>query len=178
MDIGELLRVARLVQQDFERGKVGVPLDQCGHGTEAPERRGVEVPDGLGNPGGVVVDQDIHVFGGVMASKMDLADCPDRQCIEIGDRVEDGSAVSPFELAAAALLRDDVKRLLGVLDEREGKILRLRFGLDQGDPRTLEEVAREFRLSRERVRQIEAKALAKLRHPDIANRSVREILDR
>ena len=88
MDIGELLRVARLVQQDFERGKVGVPLDQCGHGTEAPERRGVEVPDGLGNPGAVVVDQDIHVFGGVMAGKMDLADCPDRQRIEVGEWVE------------------------------------------------------------------------------------------
>src|SRR5439155_5083822 len=74
---------------------------------------------------------------------------------EVGDRVEDGSAVSPFELAAAAVLRDDVKRLLDLLDEREGKVLRLRFGLDQGDPRTLEEVAREFHLSRERVRQIE-----------------------
>ena len=88
MDIGQLLRMPRLVQQDFERGKFGVPLDQGGHGAEAPERLGVELPNRLRYPRAVVVDQDIHVLGGVMAGEMDLADRCRRQRVEIGDRVE------------------------------------------------------------------------------------------
>src|ERR1700756_3556152 len=88
MDLGELLRVAHFVQQDFERGKVGVPLDQRRHRPEAAERRGVEVPNGLGDAGTVVVDQYIHVFGSVMASNMDFANCLGRQRVEISNRVE------------------------------------------------------------------------------------------
>ena len=64
----------RFVEKGFERGKVGVPFDQRGHRTEAPERCGMEAPDGFGNSGPVVVNQDIDVFGSVMTSKMDLAD--------------------------------------------------------------------------------------------------------
>src|SRR5215471_10927067 len=86
--IGELLHMPRLVQKNFERGEVGVPLDQRRHRAEALERRGVEVPYGLDNSGAVVVDQDIDAFGSVMTSKMDLADRLDRQRIEIGNRVE------------------------------------------------------------------------------------------
>jgi hypothetical protein len=78
----------RFIHKDFERGKVGVPLDQRGHRTKAPERRGMEAPDGFSNSGPVVVNQDIDVFGGVMTGKMDLADRLDRQRIEIGDRIE------------------------------------------------------------------------------------------
>jgi RNA polymerase sigma factor (sigma-70 family) len=84
---------------------------------------------------------------------------------ELGDVVEDRSADSPFEVAATALLSDEIIRLLHPLDEREREILRLRFGLDRGEPRTLEEVGEYFHLTRERIRQIEARAMSKLRHP-------------
>jgi RNA polymerase sigma factor (sigma-70 family) len=84
---------------------------------------------------------------------------------ELGDVVEDRSAESPFEVAATSLLRDEISRLLLPLDERERQILRLRFGLDRGEPRTLEEVGEYFNLTRERIRQIEARAMSKLRHP-------------
>jgi len=72
---------------------------------------------------------------------------------------------SPFEVVAAALLPEEIANLLGGLDEREREILKLRFGLDRGEPRTLEEVGEHFNLSRERIRQIEASAMTKLRHP-------------
>ncbi len=84
---------------------------------------------------------------------------------ELGDVVEDRSAESPFEVAATALLPDEIKRLLSPLDEREREILTLRYGLDRGEPRTLEEVGEHFNLTRERIRQIEARAMSKLRHP-------------
>ena len=84
---------------------------------------------------------------------------------ELGDVVEDRSAESPFEVAATALLPEEISRLLSPLDEREREILRLRFGLDRGEPRTLEEVGEHFNLTRERIRQIEARAMSKLRHP-------------
>jgi len=84
---------------------------------------------------------------------------------ELGDVVEDRSAESPFEAAATSLLPDEISRLLAPLDEREREILKLRFGLDRGEPRTLEEVGEYFNLTRERIRQIEARAMSKLRHP-------------
>jgi RNA polymerase sigma factor (sigma-70 family) len=84
---------------------------------------------------------------------------------ELGDVVEDRSADSPFEVAATALLPEEIARLLAPLDEREREILKLRFGLDRGEPRTLEEVGEHFNLTRERIRQIEARAMSKLRHP-------------
>ena len=84
---------------------------------------------------------------------------------ELGDIVEDRGAASPFEEAATALLGDEIIRLLAPLDDRERDILRLRFGLDRGEPRTLEEVGEYFNLTRERIRQIEARAMSKLRHP-------------
>ena len=84
---------------------------------------------------------------------------------ELGDVVEDRGAASPFEVAATSLLPDEIARLLAPLDEREREILKLRFGLDRGEPRTLEEVGEYFNLTRERIRQIEARAMSKLRHP-------------
>jgi RNA polymerase sigma factor (sigma-70 family) len=84
---------------------------------------------------------------------------------ELGDVVEDRGAASPFEVAATSLLPDEIARLLAPLDEREREILKLRFGLDRGEPRTLEEVGEHFNLTRERIRQIEARAMSKLRHP-------------
>jgi RNA polymerase sigma factor (sigma-70 family) len=94
---------------------------------------------------------------------------------ELGDVVQDRSAESPFEMAATALLPDEITRLLSPLDEREREILRLRFGLDRGEPRTLEEVGEHFNLTRERIRQIEARAMSKLRHPS-ADTGARDLL--
>jgi RNA polymerase sigma factor (sigma-70 family) len=84
---------------------------------------------------------------------------------EFGDFVEDTLAVSPLEAAVDSVLSDELNRLLKVLDEREREILRLRYGLDRSDPRTLDEVGERFNLTRERIRQIEARAMSKLRHP-------------
>ena len=94
---------------------------------------------------------------------------------ELGDILEDRGALSPPEAAAAALLPGEVARMLVTLDERERAIIRLRFGLDRGDPRTLEEVGVFFGLTRERIRQIEARAMSKLRHPT-ASGHLRELL--
>jgi RNA polymerase sigma factor (sigma-70 family) len=90
---------------------------------------------------------------------------PLREGSDIGfvDIVEDRSAPSPFEMAATALLPAEIEKLLAPLEARERQILRLRFGLDRGEPRTLQEIGRHFNLTRERVRQLEARAMAKLR---------------
>ncbi len=84
---------------------------------------------------------------------------------ELGDVVPDHHAESPFEEAVTSLLPEEISRLLAPLDTREREILKLRFGLDRGEPRTLEEVGEHFNLTRERIRQIEARAMSKLRHP-------------
>jgi RNA polymerase sigma factor (sigma-70 family) len=84
---------------------------------------------------------------------------------ELADLVEDAGSASPFDVVASSLLGGEVARLLAPLDDREKAVLRLRFGLDRGEPRTLEEVGAIFNLTRERIRQIEARAIAKLRHP-------------
>lgn len=83
----------------------------------------------------------------------------------LGDFIEDEDSPSPSELAAYTLLREQLEEIIQTLTPREAKVLRLRFGLDDGKARTLEEVGKEFDVTRERIRQIEAKALRKLRHP-------------
>ena len=84
---------------------------------------------------------------------------------ELGDVLEDLTALSPAEAAAASMVPGDVAKVLVTLDDREREIVRLRFGLDRGEPRTLEEVGLRFGRTRERIRQIEARAMSKLRHP-------------
>ena len=83
----------------------------------------------------------------------------------LGDFIEDEIMPAPADAAAFTLLKEQLVEVLGTLTEREQKVLRLRFGLDDGRARTLEEVGKEFNVTRERIRQIEAKALRKLRHP-------------
>jgi RNA polymerase sigma factor (sigma-70 family) len=84
---------------------------------------------------------------------------------ELADVVADRSAASPVEAAATALLPREVAKLLAPLRAREREILTLRFGLDGGEPHSLEEVGRHFNLTRERIRQLQARAMCKLRHP-------------
>ncbi|NLV16558.1 MAG: RNA polymerase sigma factor RpoD [Syntrophomonadaceae bacterium] len=88
----------------------------------------------------------------------------------LGDFITDDDAESPEESASFVLLREHLDGILQTLTDREEKVLRLRFGLDDGKPRTLEEVGQEFGVTRERIRQIEAKALRKLRHPSRSRR--------
>jgi RNA polymerase sigma factor RpoD, C-terminal domain/RNA polymerase sigma factor, sigma-70 family len=88
----------------------------------------------------------------------------------LGDFVEDPNATAPATAAARALLTEAVEEALEELNERERAVVRMRFGLDDGQVRTLEEVGREFKVTRERIRQIESKTLAKLRHPTRSNR--------
>ena len=83
----------------------------------------------------------------------------------LGDFIEDDNVPAPAEAATQMLLREQLDKVLDSLTDREKKVLRLRFGLDDGRQRTLEEVGKEFNVTRERIRQIEAKALRKLRHP-------------
>ncbi len=94
----------------------------------------------------------------------------------LGDVIEDQSAIVPADAAARALLNEAVKQALAELSEREQLVVRLRFGIDDGQVRTLEEVGREFGVTRERIRQIESKVLAKLRHP-IRSQRLRDYLD-
>lgn len=94
----------------------------------------------------------------------------------LGDFIQDDNVPVPAEAAAYTLLKEQLSDVLGTLTEREQKVLRLRFGLDDGRARTLEEVGREFKVTRERIRQIEAKALRKLRHPS-RSRKLKDYLD-
>jgi RNA polymerase primary sigma factor len=105
------------------------------------------------------IKQDIH--------SLDQSVRDDEEDSVLGDFVEDEDTITPEESATNQLLKEQVKDLLGSLSEREQKIIRLRFGLEDGKSHTLEEVGQEFSVTRERIRQIEAKALAKLRkHKD------------
>ena len=94
----------------------------------------------------------------------------------LGDFIRDDNAPVPADAAAFTMLKEQLEEVLGTLTEREQKVLRLRFGLDDGRARTLEEVGREFNVTRERIRQIEAKALRKLRHPS-RSRKLKDYLD-
>jgi len=94
----------------------------------------------------------------------------------LGDFIEDDNASAPSDAAASSLLREQLINVLHKLTPREEMVLRLRYGIDDGRPRTLEEVGHEFNVTRERIRQIEAKALRKLRHPS-KSKKLKDYLD-
>lgn len=94
----------------------------------------------------------------------------------LGDFIPDDDAPAPAEAASFSLLKEQLIDVLSTLTPREEKVLRLRFGLDDGRARTLEEVGKEFQVTRERIRQIEAKALRKLRHPS-RSKKLKDYLD-
>jgi RNA polymerase primary sigma factor len=99
----------------------------------------------------------------------------DEESSSLGDFIEDEDAPSPMDAAAREMLREQVQHALASLSEREREVLELRFGLTDGKEHTLEEVSRYFNVTRERIRQIEAKALRKLRHP-ARSRELRDYL--
>ncbi len=94
----------------------------------------------------------------------------------LGDFIEDTTMVSPIEAATAEGLREATREVLANLTAREAKVLRMRFGIDMNTDHTLEEVGKQFDVTRERIRQIEAKALRKLRHPS-RSEHLRSFLD-
>lgn len=94
----------------------------------------------------------------------------------LGDFIPDEDAPAPAEAAAYSLLKEQIEEVLNTLNDREQNVLKLRFGLEDGRARTLEEVGKEFDVTRERIRQIEAKALRKLRHPS-RSKKLRDFLD-
>ena len=94
----------------------------------------------------------------------------------LGDFIQDDDAPAPADAASLMLLKEQLNEVLSTLSDREARVLRLRFGLEDGRARTLEEVGKEFDVTRERIRQIEAKALRKLRHPS-RSRKLKDYLE-
>ena len=142
--INKLTRVQRLLLQEFGREPTPAEIaEKMG----VPEERVVEIqkiaqdPVSLETPIGE--EEDSH----------------------LGDFIEDEKTTTPSDSVAFTMLKEQLLGVLDTLTPREEKVLRLRYGLDDGKPRTLEEVGKEFNVTRERIRQIEAKALRKLRHP-------------
>lgn len=145
--INKLLRTQRRLTQEFNREPTNEEI------AEAMEIE-VEKVEHI-----MKIKQDI--------SSLDASVRDDEEDSVLADFIEDEDTISPEESATGQLLKEHVKDMLGALTEREQKILKLRFGLEDGKSHTLEEVGQEFMVTRERIRQIEAKALAKLRkHKD------------
>ena len=153
--INKLMRVSRRLVQEYGREPT---TQEISVGMEVPPERVREIlkvsqePVSLETPIGE--EEDSH----------------------LGDFIEDRTAPAPAEAATFQLLREQVEDVLGTLSERERRVLQLRFGLEDGRSRTLEEVGRDFGVTRERIRQIEAKALRKLRHPS-RSRKLRDYLE-
>ncbi len=151
--INKLLRTQRRLTQDLNREPTNEEIAQA-------------------------MEMDIDKVEHIMKIKQDISSLDasvrdDDEDSVLGDFIEDEDTISPEESATNQLLKEHVKDLLGSLTEREQKIIRLRFGLDDGKNHTLEEVGQEFNVTRERIRQIEAKALAKLRK----HRDSRKLMD-
>ena len=153
--INKVVRVQRLLLQQY--GREPTP-EEIAKEMGIPEQRVVEIqkisqdPVSLETPIGE--EEDSH----------------------LGDFIEDEQALAPTDVVASNLLKEQLLEILDTLTPREEKVLKLRFGLEDGRARTLEEVGKEFNVTRERIRQIEAKALSKLRHPTRSKR-LKEFID-
>jgi RNA polymerase primary sigma factor len=147
--INKLIRVSRLLVQ--ENGKEPTP-EEISHEMKMP----VEKVRGI-----------LKIAQEPISLQTPIGDEGDTK---FGDFIEDKQAVSPASATAYTMLKEQMSDVLSTLTEREKKVLRLRFGIGDGYPRTLEEVGNIFKVTRERVRQIEAKALRKLRHPTRSRR--------
>ena len=153
--INKLLRVSRRLVQEYGREPTS---EEISRGLEVSTERVREIikisqePVSLETPIGE--EEDSH----------------------LGDFIEDRGAKAPADAASSQLLKEQVKEILCTLNDRERRVLELRFGLEDGRSRTLEEVGHEFGVTRERIRQIEAKALRKLRHPS-RSKKLRDFLE-
>ncbi len=153
--INRLVRISRQLVQELGREAT---TEEIARRADMPEGRGAEIlkismdPVSLETPIGE--EDDSH----------------------LGDFIQDSTAEAPAEAAASTLLHEQLLEVMGDLSEREQQVLRLRFGLDDGHSRTLEEVGLRFHVTRERIRQIEAKALRKLRHPS-RSKKLKDYLD-
>jgi RNA polymerase primary sigma factor len=152
--INKLVRVQRQLHQDLGREPI-------------PEEIGAE----MGLPPARVIE-----IQRIAQEPVSLQSPIGEEDSDLGDFIEDADAVVPIEAAAFILLQDQLEDILATLSDREQRIIQLRFGLSDGHPRTLEEVGQEFGVTRERIRQIESKTLAKLRHPTRAQ-MLREYLE-
>ncbi|RJL21456.1 RNA polymerase sigma factor RpoD [Bailinhaonella thermotolerans] len=152
--INKLVRVQRQLHQDL--GREATP-EEIAKEMDLPADRVVEIQR--------IAQEPVSLQSPIGEEDSDL-----------GDFIEDADAVVPIEAAAFIMLQDQLEGILATLSEREQRIIQLRFGLTDGHPRTLEEVGREFGVTRERIRQIESKTLAKLRHPSRAQ-MLRDYLD-
>ncbi|MGH3388810.1 MAG: RNA polymerase sigma factor RpoD [Actinomadura sp.] len=152
--INKLVRVQRQLHQDLGREPI-------------PEEIGLEM--GLSTVRVVEIQR-------IAQEPVSLQSPIGEEDSDLGDFIEDSDAVVPIEAAAFILLQDQLEDILATLSDREQRIIQLRFGLSDGHPRTLEEVGQEFGVTRERIRQIESKTLAKLRHPTRAQ-TLREYLE-
>ena len=153
--INKLLRISRKLTQEYGRDPTAAEIGQQLGLTAARVRsiiKVAELPISLELPMGEEADS------------------------HLGDFIEDHNAIQPLESASKQLLKDQINEVLLTLTNREQRVLQLRFGLEDGRSRTLEEVGLEFKVTRERIRQIEAKALRKLRHPS-RSRKLRDYLE-
>ncbi|HEY49008.1 MAG TPA: RNA polymerase sigma factor RpoD [Dehalococcoidia bacterium] len=153
--INKLIRTSRRLSQEYGREPTSEEIGRGMHITSEKVREIIKIsqePVSLEMPIGE--EEDSH----------------------LGDFIEDRSTMPPIEAASLNLLKDQVEEVLSTLTPRERRVLQLRFGLEDGRSRTLEEVGKEFGVTRERIRQIEAKALRKLRHPS-RSRKLKDYLD-
>jgi len=128
------------------------------------------LPEEIGSQLGIPADkvrQILKVSRGPVSLETPVGEEEDSH---LGDFIEDADAILPVDAASFILLQEQLESVLHALSEREKKVIQLRFGLLDGHPRTLAEVGREFRVSRERIRQIESKTLSKLRHPSLSQK--------
>jgi len=147
--INRIKKTSHRLQQIFEREPTYLEIARA---MDVPEEKVRQVLDAARHP--VSLEAPVGLEGDAF----------------LGDFIEDNSVPPPMELAAQQLLRDQIGDSLSRLDEREQRIVVLRFGLEDGRYRTLEEVGQEFGITRERIRQIESKALRKLRTPQMSGR--------
>ncbi|MEQ1843780.1 MAG: RNA polymerase sigma factor RpoD, partial [Verrucomicrobiales bacterium] len=153
--INRLIRTSRRLQQELGRDPTS---EEIGREMEmAPER----------------VREILKISQDPVSLEMPIGEEEDSN---LGDFIEDQKALPPADAASRQMLKEQMDDVLGTLSERERAVLEMRFGLDGSQGRTLEEVGREFGVTRERIRQIEAKALRKLRHPSRAKR-LKDFLD-